>query len=105
MASMAALSQVGEREEPWTDESKQMALARSPPTPKDLFKNNDSGPAAESGAGRLEKVELFRSDSSSVDSFCKHSVDCDGEYPGDETSSEKRERREIERELRVLATT
>ena len=121
MAVVAAGSPVG-AEAPWTDESKQLAVARSMPTPRGLFKKRER---VESLVDRVErKVRRAASRgprSFSVQSFADYlsrddsldSVPCDVEiregtasgYPGRETESEADEREAIEKELKELANS
>ena len=99
----------------WTDESKQQAMARSsPPAPRSLFRKRGAGEsfvemvdrkvrkAARNGPRSFSVEEfgrLLTSEDSDSDSSCGASVG----FPGEETQSEKEERKTLENELRNLA--
>ena len=119
MAVAAAGSPVGE-DAPWTDESKQLAVARSMPTPRRLLGKRNS---AESFVDRVERKvrraarggprsftvqsfsELLSCDDTegSVPRDLELRGDNNSGYPGAETASEANEREAIEKELKDLA--
>ena len=126
MAVAAAGSPVGE-DAPWTDESKQLAVARSMPTPRRLLgKRNSTEPFVDRVERKVRRAARRGPRSFTVQSFSEF-LSCDDTegsvprdlelrgdnnsgchsnasgYPGAETASEANERETIEKELKDLA--